>query len=178
MFIRFKIMLTNQFLFLIFDYQLFLHSPRNHSKLQEQCTENLLTLTIHFKKHRQPIHFFHLPNPILHRRSMLNHSSLFHNPIFHLNSQLNHFTILHLLGLHQYLAALFAFFSFLKGSALSFSPLAWRELAYFLQFWLGKSDYLVKMPFIVSSLKKRAGLFMSQNLRAWLDSLALCATFL
>jgi hypothetical protein len=178
MFIRFQIMLTNQFLFLIFDYQLYLHSPWNHSKLQEQCIENLLALTIHFKKHWQPPHFSHLLNPILYRSSLLNHSSFFPDPNFHIDSLLNHFTILHLLGLHQYLAALFAFFSFLKGSASSFSPLAWRELAYFLQFWLGKSDYLVKMPFIVSSLKKRAGLFMSQNLRAWLDSLALCATFL
>jgi hypothetical protein len=97
---------------------------------------------------------------------MLNHFSHFHNPIFHLNSQLNHFTILHLLGLHQYLAALFAFFSFLKGFALSSSPLASRELAYFLQFCLGKSDYLVKMLFIVNSLKKSAGLLLCQNLRA------------
>jgi hypothetical protein len=56
--------------------------------------------------------------------------------------------------------------------------LAWRELAYFLQFWLGKSDYLVKMPFIVNSLKKSAGLLLCQNLRAWLDSLTLCETFL
>ncbi len=103
----FQFMRTHPVLFPLFDFHSFLDLLENYFKLLMHFIVNLLTLTIHFKKHLRPLHFTRIINPIF----------------FH-SSQQYHFIILHLPSLRRCLDSLLIFFFFLREFASSFSLLA------------------------------------------------------
>ena len=144
----FIFMQTHPALFPLFDFRLFLHLLENHFKLLVHFIINLLTLAINFKKHLRPLHFTRLINPI-----------------FVHSSQLYHYIILHLPSLHRCLDSLFIFFFFLREFASSFSLLAQQGPVYFLLFYSGRLDCLVKKIFTMT-LKTMIDFLPSHFLKA------------